>query len=76
MMTKKDFIALAEGLRMSRPVDRSDNPAFTRASAEVISERYDARYDQWCSDRESVITTCYESNPRFDRARFTEWTER
>lgn len=75
MMTKKDFIALAEGLKHSRPVDTMI-PALREMVDTPLDTDYGVALAQWRADRESVIVTCYASNPRFDRAHFTEWTER
>lgn len=62
-MTKKNFIALAEALRMSRPY--SDDDYAHRLSM-----------GQWRVDREAIIQVCYDANPRFQRAKFEEWSER
>lgn len=63
-MTKKDFQALAEALRESRPV---------RITGE---NDYGERRTQWEASRERIIIACYASNSRFKRDRFIEWTEK
>lgn len=60
-MTKKHFQALAEALRITRPEPPDDS---------------ESTLAQWRLDRHMIANTCAESNPRFDRARFTDWTER
>lgn len=35
-------------------------------------EKQTSAYYQWCIDVDSVISVCLDSNPRFDRYKFTK----
>ena len=54
-MTRKHFVALANALACSRPVQGED---FEEATA------------QWRCDIQAVADVCREQNPNFDRERF------
>jgi hypothetical protein len=58
-MTRKDYIALADGLAASRP----------RFGAEGGNLR------QWLDDRDCISAVLQRDNPRFDRDRFDTATE-
>jgi len=57
-MTRKDFQALADGLRAVRPVAMSTAPKQALANA------------QWARCVVMVGTACYAANGHFDRGRF------
>lgn len=53
-MTRKDFVLLADALKMSRPASAPTSP----------------EWQQWCQDVREVARALHSTNGRFDRARF------
>ncbi len=76
MMTRKDFQAIADALRVARPAEpTAENVA---GECDVLA----AEREAWVRAVREVGTACYGANPRFDRGRFEaacgyeEWTDR
>lgn len=61
MMTRRDYIKLAEALKWSRP-------NMGRVMARKPNSR--ARLEQWCNDVTSIADTLLADNGRFNRDRF------
>lgn len=64
MMTKQDFIALADAIKQSRPmVPFSMDDAESRV-------RYSGALHQWEDMRSAIASVCAASNPSFNRERW------
>ena len=59
-MTRKDYIAIADALAQTRPVE----------------DLSPDQWDQWDNDRATIAVVLSADNPRFDRERFYTATEK
>lgn len=69
MMTKQDFVALADAFKQSRPMVPFRAPQDTAEDA-VREALYHGRTQQWEDMRTALADLCAASNPRFDRERW------
>lgn len=63
-MTRKDFQALADGLKATCPQPEPDE------NEHAPRGTYMARANQWHQDVRIVADACRAANPQFDRDRF------
>jgi hypothetical protein len=64
-MTRKDFIALADALIAARPDEKQHAPAC-----------FETCYSTWEVVCDEIARACSKSNPRFNRAKFIEYTRK
>ena len=67
-MTRKDYIQLAAGFALTRPLNRNELPQSSNKPARFMR-------NQWLQDRAVVADVFARDNPRFDRETFYEATE-
>lgn len=69
-MSRKDYILIANALRMTRP-----NPVVTVYEGQENTFTNHITLDQWGADRGAIMSALSSDNYRFDRDRFIRATE-
>lgn len=74
-MTRRDYIAIAKALRKGRPIqDTLSSPMIHDMPKWKDNQRHKLR--QWEYDRMTIADVLAADNPRFDRQRFYDATEK